>query len=707
MGILRFKLPHAWFYKQSKTGERVAYTPGSTLSGKDLVSAFLSPANHKAIDIPSPAESPENRQPSAEASSLPDESSQCGFTHTFPDDIAILSTLHPIEIVLDGCSINNSPSAKRTASNHLEHSIMDYCSDGDQLFHDFSTPKSKSGSANNGAAFDAKELEWKLKALESEDRRSSFYASSPILSGALSTPMVETCPMQGPDGSPYYRQNQLRGGNVRKSPMAVLANASPLFDRRIAGDDSSNESNSLRQSTSSSDTGIERRSSSQWERDAFSVNSERSETFTTYEDRLDRSNRMKKQRSPARMHRKRMDSMVSAESSPFTYPISNAGMSAEAFPGLYHDQYEHANFGHVKKDRNRSHHGFARKDQLVALRHINMQGHYNNGSIPVGDMADAENVEWGGLNSNDYRSPSRASPTSSRSSLQRGQHAVELNNKFYPAVSLHPVLPIHEQDSYQLPHAELKSKRGGDGFSYMGCKERLLSGRTSFEQGNDTTAASEGEVQQRLSNYDKFKLRQMTSTQGKLSRTWSLSPELGPYRSIQANRNPPSNAPNLTRHESYQNTPEHHYAVRGTSQKSEPVLDPSKFSPYKRGSNGPAMSNLSYANAQKGPSWSNKATLKAVREKTRDPGFESFSSSPQPGEAHSRVFDSFAVVKCSYDPKQDFKQSMVEMIFEKDLNSSHDMVELLQCYLTLNPPRYHDTIVKVFTEVWSEVFQDV
>ncbi|MCO5595414.1 hypothetical protein L7F22_049456 [Adiantum nelumboides] len=120
------------------------------------------------------------------------------------------------------------------------------------------------------------------------------------------------------------------------------------------------------------------------------------------------------------------------------------------------------------------------------------------------------------------------------------------------------------------------------------------------------------------------------------------------------------------------------------------------------------MSNLSYAYAQKKPSWSNKATLKAVRKKTRDPGFESFSPSPQPGEtAHSRVFDSFAVVKCSYDPKQDFKQSMVEMIFEKDLNSSHDMVELLQCYLTLNPPRYHDTIVKVFTEVWSEVFQDV
>ncbi|KAH7440950.1 hypothetical protein KP509_03G017400 [Ceratopteris richardii] len=62
-------------------------------------------------------------------------------------------------------------------------------------------------------------------------------------------------------------------------------------------------------------------------------------------------------------------------------------------------------------------------------------------------------------------------------------------------------------------------------------------------------------------------------------------------------------------------------------------------------------------------------------------------------------------MKCSYDPGQDFKQSMLDMIYEKELNSSQDMVDLLQCYLTLNHPRYHDIIVKVFTDVWSEVFQ--
>ncbi|KAH7436102.1 hypothetical protein KP509_05G002600 [Ceratopteris richardii] len=71
----------------------------------------------------------------------------------------------------------------------------------------------------------------------------------------------------------------------------------------------------------------------------------------------------------------------------------------------------------------------------------------------------------------------------------------------------------------------------------------------------------------------------------------------------------------------------------------------------------------------------------------------------------SQVFDSFAMVKCSYDPRHDFRESMVEMIMEKGLHTSHDMVELLQCYLTLNAEAYHDTIVKVFTEVWSEMFR--
>ncbi|KAL6201317.1 hypothetical protein ACLB2K_025031 [Fragaria x ananassa] len=67
--------------------------------------------------------------------------------------------------------------------------------------------------------------------------------------------------------------------------------------------------------------------------------------------------------------------------------------------------------------------------------------------------------------------------------------------------------------------------------------------------------------------------------------------------------------------------------------------------------------------------------------------------------------DSFAVVKCSFDPQQDFRDSMVEMIVEKKLTRPDDLEELLACYLTLNSDEYHDLIIKVFRQVWFDLNQ--
>ncbi|KAK6133549.1 hypothetical protein DH2020_032678 [Rehmannia glutinosa] len=67
------------------------------------------------------------------------------------------------------------------------------------------------------------------------------------------------------------------------------------------------------------------------------------------------------------------------------------------------------------------------------------------------------------------------------------------------------------------------------------------------------------------------------------------------------------------------------------------------------------------------------------------------------------VFDSFAVVKNSFNPQQDFRDSMVEMIREKGISQSEDLEELLACYLTLNCDEYHDIIIKVFRQVWLEM----
>ncbi|KAI5080843.1 hypothetical protein GOP47_0004026 [Adiantum capillus-veneris] len=71
----------------------------------------------------------------------------------------------------------------------------------------------------------------------------------------------------------------------------------------------------------------------------------------------------------------------------------------------------------------------------------------------------------------------------------------------------------------------------------------------------------------------------------------------------------------------------------------------------------------------------------------------------------SKVYESFAMVKCSSNPSQDFKESMMEMVLHKKLHESLDLVELLQCYLSLNSPRYHDLIVKAFIDLWSDLFR--
>ncbi|CAL0306475.1 unnamed protein product [Lupinus luteus] len=69
----------------------------------------------------------------------------------------------------------------------------------------------------------------------------------------------------------------------------------------------------------------------------------------------------------------------------------------------------------------------------------------------------------------------------------------------------------------------------------------------------------------------------------------------------------------------------------------------------------------------------------------------------------SSLDHSFAVVKCSVDPRRDFRDSMIEMITEKQINKPEEMEELLACYLTLNSSEYHDLIIKVFKQDASRV----
>ncbi|CAI0389969.1 unnamed protein product [Linum tenue] len=69
-----------------------------------------------------------------------------------------------------------------------------------------------------------------------------------------------------------------------------------------------------------------------------------------------------------------------------------------------------------------------------------------------------------------------------------------------------------------------------------------------------------------------------------------------------------------------------------------------------------------------------------------------------------KVKGSFAVVKSSSDPYNDFRTSMVEMIIEKQIFGAKDLEQLLQCFLTLNSDHHHRIIVEVFTEIWEALF---
>ncbi|KAM7255783.1 hypothetical protein ACFE04_011524 [Oxalis oulophora] len=74
--------------------------------------------------------------------------------------------------------------------------------------------------------------------------------------------------------------------------------------------------------------------------------------------------------------------------------------------------------------------------------------------------------------------------------------------------------------------------------------------------------------------------------------------------------------------------------------------------------------------------------------------------------AGDKMKDSFAVVKSSSDPYNDFRTSMVEMIIEKQIFATKDLEKLLHCYLGLNCDRHHRIILHVFMEIWDALFLD-
>ncbi|XVF84187.1 hypothetical protein PTKIN_Ptkin17bG0005400 [Pterospermum kingtungense] len=85
---------------------------------------------------------------------------------------------------------------------------------------------------------------------------------------------------------------------------------------------------------------------------------------------------------------------------------------------------------------------------------------------------------------------------------------------------------------------------------------------------------------------------------------------------------------------------------------------------------------------------------------------KSVSSTSSSSSSRRSLSDSLAVVKSSFDPQRDFRDSMVEMIIENNIRASKDLEDLLACYLSLNSDEYHDLIINVFKQIWFD-FSDV
>ncbi|EYU28123.1 hypothetical protein MIMGU_mgv1a025991mg [Erythranthe guttata] len=124
--------------------------------------------------------------------------------------------------------------------------------------------------------------------------------------------------------------------------------------------------------------------------------------------------------------------------------------------------------------------------------------------------------------------------------------------------------------------------------------------------------------------------------------------------------------------------------------------------------NGGSRSRKTEQNRAKACSVKKENRIKVLEEKKKvKKKFKKREAKEQEGGDSRTVFDSCAVRKCSFNPQQDFRESMVEMIVEKRIQRPEELEELLVSYLTLNSDVYHNLIIKVFQQVWLEISRGI
>ncbi|XP_042040657.1 transcription repressor OFP7-like [Salvia splendens] len=101
---------------------------------------------------------------------------------------------------------------------------------------------------------------------------------------------------------------------------------------------------------------------------------------------------------------------------------------------------------------------------------------------------------------------------------------------------------------------------------------------------------------------------------------------------------------------------------------------------------------------------SKRAPVRAAAEMETMPARLSVFKKLIPCTVEGKVKESFAIVKRSENPLEDFKRSMMDMIVEKQMFEKKDLEQLLQCFLSLNSANYHGIIVEAFSQIWTAMF---
>uniref|UniRef100_A0A0A9F2R8 Transcription repressor n=1 Tax=Arundo donax TaxID=35708 RepID=A0A0A9F2R8_ARUDO len=71
-------------------------------------------------------------------------------------------------------------------------------------------------------------------------------------------------------------------------------------------------------------------------------------------------------------------------------------------------------------------------------------------------------------------------------------------------------------------------------------------------------------------------------------------------------------------------------------------------------------------------------------------------------EQYGRVaLESVPVAVDSAEPYEDFRESMVQMVVEKEIYAWDDLNDLLHQFLSLNSPRHHSLILHAFADLWT------